>query len=57
MDKKAVIDFFDRCAPWWDDDMIRNEDILSTIMTLGGIREGIDVLEIKTRYLIQNAAA
>lgn len=46
MDKKAVIDFFDRCAPWWDDDMIRNEDILSTIMTLGGIREGIDVLDV-----------
>lgn len=46
MDKKAVIDFFDRCAPWWDDDMIRNEDILSTILTLGGIRAGIDVLDV-----------
>lgn len=46
MDKKAVIDFFDRCAPWWDDDMIRNDDILSTIVTLGGIREGIDVLDV-----------
>jgi len=26
--------------------MIRNEDILSTILTLGGIREGIDVLDV-----------
>ena len=44
--KDEVIAFFDRCAPWWDDDMIRNEDILSTILTLGGIREGLDVLDV-----------
>lgn len=46
MDKKAVIEFFDRCAPWWDSDMIRNEDIISTILTLGGIKAGIDVLDV-----------
>ena len=44
--KQEVADFFDRCAPWWDSDMIRHEDILSTILTLGGIREGIDVLDV-----------
>ena len=46
MDKKDIIEFFDRCAPWWDDDMVRHNDILSTILTLGGIREGIDVLDV-----------
>lgn len=46
MKKTDVIDFFDKCAPWWDEDMIRNEDIISTILTLGGIREGIDVLDV-----------
>ena len=46
MEKQDIIEFFDRCAPWWDDDMIRNEDLLSTILTLGGIREGIDVLDV-----------
>ena len=46
MEKQDIIEFFDRCAPWWDDDMIRNEDILSTILTLGGIREGMDVLDV-----------
>ena len=46
MEKKAVIEFFDRCAPWWDSDMIRNEDVISTILTLGGIRPGIDVLDV-----------
>ena len=46
MEKKAVIEFFDRCAPWWDADMIRNEDIIATILTLGGIREGMEVLDV-----------
>lgn len=46
MDKKDVMEFFDRCAPWWDEDMVRNEDIISTILTLGGICEGIDVLDV-----------
>ena len=46
MEKKEIIEFFDRCAPWWDDDMIRNEDILATILTLSGIRPGIDVLDV-----------
>ena len=46
MDKKAVIDYFDSRAAGWDNDMIRREDILSTIMTLGGIHEGIDVLDV-----------
>ena len=46
MEKKNVIDFFDRCAPNWDADMIRNEEIISTILTLGGIRQGIDVLDV-----------
>ena len=46
MEKKAVIEFFDRCAPWWDADMVRNEDIIDTILTLGGIRKGMDVLDV-----------
>lgn len=46
MEKKDVIEFFDRCAPWWDDDMIRHEDVITTILTSGGIREGIDVLDV-----------
>lgn len=46
MEKKDVIAFFDRCAPWWDEDMIRNEEIISTILNNGGIRKGIDVLDV-----------
>ncbi len=46
MNKKNVAEFFDRCAGWWDADMIRHEDIIKTILDNGGITEGIDVLDV-----------
>lgn len=46
MEKKDVIDFFDRCASWWDDDMVRHEDIISKILDNGSICAGIDVLDV-----------
>jgi len=46
MEKKTVAEFFDRCASWWDDDMIRNEEIIAAILNNGGIREGVDVLDV-----------
>ena len=32
MEKKDIASFFDNCAPWWDDDMIRNEVVISAIL-------------------------
>ena len=46
MKKSDVAEFFDRCAPWWDADMIRNEDLIAAILDNGGIRPGIDVLDV-----------
>ena len=46
MKKETVISFFDKCAPWWDADMIRNEDIIATILDNCGIRPGIRVLDV-----------
>ena len=46
MEKKDIIAFFDRCAPWWDDDMIRNEEIIATILDNGGIAAGMDVQDV-----------
>ena len=46
MEKKDIIEFFDRCAPWWDEDMIRNEEIISIILDNGGITANIDVLDV-----------
>lgn len=46
MNKQDVITFFDNCAPWWDDDMVRNEPVIATILDNAGIREGISVLDV-----------
>ena len=46
MEQAAVIDFFDRCAPTWDAEMIRNEDAIRAILDNAGIRAGIDVLDV-----------
>ena len=46
MEKQEIAAFFDRCAPWWDADMIRHEDIIAEILENGGIRAGIDVLDV-----------
>ena len=41
MEKKAIAEFFDRCAPWWDEDMIRNEVLITTILDNAGIKGGM----------------
>lgn len=46
MEKKDIAEFFDKCAPWWDADMVRNEDIIQTILTCGGVKAGVDVLDV-----------
>lgn len=46
MEKKDIAEYFDRCAPWWDDDLIRNEAIISTILDNSGIDCGMDVLDV-----------
>ena len=46
MDKQKIADFFDRCAPWWDDDMVRNEVVITTILDNAGIDSGIHVLDV-----------
>jgi len=46
MNKKDIADFFDRCAPWWDADMVRNEELIAAILNNGGVRPGVDVLDV-----------
>lgn len=46
MNTKAVMEFFDHWAPLWDEDMVRNETVISEILDCAGIREGIDVLDV-----------
>lgn len=46
MEKKDIIEFFDKCAPNWDADMIRNDEIINTILDNANVREGKDVLDV-----------
>lgn len=46
MNKQKIADFFDRCAPWWDADMQRNEEVIAKILDKGGVKEGVRVLDV-----------
>ena len=41
-----VIAFFDRLAPDWDSEMIRNDEIISVILDNAGVSEGKDILDV-----------
>lgn len=46
MDKKDIIEFFDRCAPQWDADMIRSDDIIGKILDGAKVEAGKTVLDV-----------
>ena len=46
MDKKDVIDFFDRCASSWDADMIKSDVIIGRILDNAEVGPNMDVLDV-----------
>ena len=46
MNKQDVISFFDRLAPQWDADMIRDDGIIGMILDAGNVVAGADVLDV-----------
>jgi len=46
MEKRDVIAFFDRCAPNWDADMIKSDEIIGKILDNAEVAEGMDVLDV-----------
>ena len=46
MNKQDVIEFFDRCAPGWDADMIKSDAIIERILDNAEVAEGMDVLDV-----------
>ena len=46
IDKKDVIEFFDRCAPGWDADMVVDDSIVNIILDNTGVHEGARVLDV-----------
>ena len=46
MKKEDIVEFFDRLAPSWDGDMIRNDEIIGKILDMGKVIAGADVLDV-----------
>ena len=64
MNKQDVIAFFDRLAPQWDGDMIRNDAVIEKILDGAQVRPGCRVLDVACGtgvlipdYLRRNVAA
>lgn len=46
MQKQEVIEYFDRCAPTWDAEIEKNEEIIGAILDNAEVRAGCDVLDV-----------
>ena len=46
IETKEVIEFFDRLAPDWDAELIRNDEIISTILDNAAVTEGKVILDV-----------
>ncbi len=46
MEKKDVIEFFDRMAPSWDADMIKSDEKIGLILDNAEVGQGMDVLDV-----------
>ncbi len=46
MSKQEIIEFFDAYAPQWDADMLRDEEVIKTILDNAGITAGTSVLDV-----------
>lgn len=46
MNKRDVIEFFDRCAPTWDAEMIKSDTIIGTILDNAEVAEAMDILDV-----------
>ena len=46
MEKKDIIEFFDRCAPTWDAEMIKSDGKIGKILDNAEVGPGMDVLDV-----------
>ena len=46
MQKRDVIEFFDRCAPTWDAEMIKSDAIIGKILDNAEVAAGQDILDV-----------
>ena len=63
MEKKDIIEFFDRCAPTWDAGMIKSDEIIGKILDNAELGAGMDILDVACGtgvmfdYYLQRGAA
>ena len=63
MEKSDVIAFFDRCAPTWDAELIKSDEIIGTILDNAEVGAGMDILDVACGtgvmfpYYLQRGAA
>jgi demethylmenaquinone methyltransferase/2-methoxy-6-polyprenyl-1,4-benzoquinol methylase len=46
MEKQDIIEFFDRCAPSWDAEMVKNDVIIGRILDNAEVGSGMDILDV-----------
>ncbi len=46
MEKKDIIEFFDRCAPTWDAEMVKSDGKIGRILDNAEVGAGMDVLDV-----------
>ena len=46
MEKRDIIEFFDRCAPTWDAEMIKSDVTIGKILDNAEVGEGMDILDV-----------
>ena len=46
MQKSDVIEFFDRCAPTWDAEMVKSDEIIGKILDNAEVEAGQDILDV-----------
>lgn len=46
MNKQDVVAFFDRCAPSWDAEMIKNDVVIGKILDNAEVSQGQDILDV-----------
>ena len=63
MEKKSIVEFFDRCAPTWDAEMIKSDEIIGRILDNAEVSAGMDILDVACGtgvmfdYYLQRGAA
>lgn len=46
LDSNKVAEFFNKCAPYWDDNTIRDEEKIKLILDNANVKKGAKILDV-----------